>query len=238
MAFRMESGSESRSLGCAVECAPTLGTTCGHSAAVYDARGNGDGAIVPTITGDHENRVTDYTAICCEETKTYQNSTGTLSPGAHPGSYNGQDAYNDMLVASSISSVRRLTPLECTRLMMFPDGWVDLGDWTDEKEKRHKEADAPKYKALGNSIALPFWNWLLKRIMERCEEKTMGSLFDGIGGFPLCWNAAGGETLWSSEIEPFCIAVTKKHFGDEDAGVEGDWKEYVPGAAERRTDEV
>lgn len=29
---------------------------------------------------------------------TYQNATGTLNPGAHPGSYNGQDAYNDMLV--------------------------------------------------------------------------------------------------------------------------------------------
>lgn len=31
---------------------------------VYDARGNGDGKIVPTITGDHENRITDYTALC------------------------------------------------------------------------------------------------------------------------------------------------------------------------------
>lgn len=30
---------------------------------VYDARGNGNGDIVPTITGDHENRITDYTAI-------------------------------------------------------------------------------------------------------------------------------------------------------------------------------
>lgn len=33
---------------------------------VYDARGNGDGQTVPTITGDHNNRVTDYTALCCE----------------------------------------------------------------------------------------------------------------------------------------------------------------------------
>lgn len=31
---------------------------------VYDARGNGDGRIVPTLTGDHESRVTDYTALC------------------------------------------------------------------------------------------------------------------------------------------------------------------------------
>lgn len=32
---------------------------------VYDARGNGEGGVVPTITGDHENRITDYTAIVC-----------------------------------------------------------------------------------------------------------------------------------------------------------------------------
>ena len=31
---------------------------------IYDARGNGDGAVAPTITGDHNNRITDYTAIC------------------------------------------------------------------------------------------------------------------------------------------------------------------------------
>lgn len=34
---------------------------------VFDARGNGGGAICPTITGDHMNRVTDYTAIVVEE---------------------------------------------------------------------------------------------------------------------------------------------------------------------------
>lgn len=33
---------------------------------VYDTRGNGAGEIVPTITGDHNNRITDYTALCCE----------------------------------------------------------------------------------------------------------------------------------------------------------------------------
>ena len=33
--------------------------------AVYDARGNGEGDVVPTITGDHENRITDYTAVLC-----------------------------------------------------------------------------------------------------------------------------------------------------------------------------
>ena len=36
------------------------------AAFVYDARGNGEGGVVPTITGDHQNRITDYTAIVLE----------------------------------------------------------------------------------------------------------------------------------------------------------------------------
>ena len=115
--------------------------------------------------------------------------------------------------------VRRLTPLECTRLQGYPDGWVDIGDWIDSKGKKHKEADAPKYKALGNSIALPFWKWLCHNIVNRLKKDgqttTMASLFDGIGGFPLCWTEATQEksdVLWISEIEEFPIAVTRHHF--------------------------
>ena len=116
--------------------------------------------------------------------------------------------------------VRRLTPLECTRLQGFPDGWVDIGDWTDEKGRVHKEADAPKYKALGNSIALPFWRWMFERMAAYLPEgATLGSLFDGIGGFPLCWESIHGKgtAVWASEIEPFAIAVTKHHFGGDKA---------------------
>ena len=113
--------------------------------------------------------------------------------------------------------VRRLTPLECTRLQGYPDGWVDLGDWTDTKGRTRKEADAPKYKALGNSIALPFWKWLLERIYDELAfctpEPTLGSLFDGIGGFPLSWP---GETVWSSEIEEFPLAVLRARLGEDD----------------------
>lgn len=114
--------------------------------------------------------------------------------------------------------VRRLTPLECTRLQGYPDGWVDIGDWTDEKGKKHKDADSPKYKALGNSIALPFWDWMLRRMARYLPEgATLGSLFDGIGGFPLCFERihSKGTALWASEIEPFPIAVTKRWFGEE-----------------------
>ena len=187
---------------------------------------------------------------------TYQQVTGTLSPGAHAGSYNGQDAYNDMLVAHTLrargncsfredsetfalsgATVRRLTPLERTRLQGFPDGWVDIGEWTDEKGRVHKEADAPKYKALGNSIALPFWKWLLRRISDYLpEDATLGSLFDGIAGFPLCWAEIHGaeNCRWSSEIEQFPIAVIKRHFGDEDAGIVGDVDKFLKGETEKQ----
>lgn len=207
---------------------------------------------------------------------TYQDVTGTLSPGAHAGSYNGQDAYNDMLVVSSEIStslrakgndpyradmsayvasvdcrnfreggevngtlqakesggqslnlnntvrqnmvVRRLTPMECERLQGFPDGWTDIDEWIDGKGKRHKPSDSPRYKALGNSIALPFWDWMLRRMARYLPEgATLGSLFDGIGGFPLIWERIHGKgtARWASEIEPFPIAVTKKRFGEE-----------------------
>ena len=114
--------------------------------------------------------------------------------------------------------VRRLTPMECERLQGFPDHWTDIGEWMDEKGKKHKDADSPRYKALGNSIALPFWDWMLRRMARYLPEgATLGSLFDGIGGFPLCFERIHGKgtARWASEIEQFPIAVTKKWFGEE-----------------------
>ena len=115
--------------------------------------------------------------------------------------------------------VRRLTPMECERLQGLPDYWTDIGEWIDEKGKKHKDADSPRYKALGNSIALPFWDWMLRRMARYLPEgATLGSLFDGIGGFPLCFERIHGKgtARWASEIEPFPIAVTKKHFPEEE----------------------
>jgi DNA (cytosine-5)-methyltransferase 1 len=114
--------------------------------------------------------------------------------------------------------VRRLTPLECERLQGYPDGWTDIGEWMDSKGKRHKDADSPRYKALGNSIALPFWDFLAKRISAQyLRPVTMGSLFDGIGGFPLVFERHNGKDTarWASEIEEFPIAVTKLRFGED-----------------------
>ena len=137
---------------------------------------------------------------------------GTTSLRAQGGD-NGGGSEN---IAIQNAIVRRLTPLECERLQGFPDGWTDIGEWVDSKGKKHKEADSPRYKALGNSIALPFWQWMARRICAQYERTpTMASLFDGIGGFPLVFSRAGVIPVWASEIEEFPIAVTKRHFPEE-----------------------
>lgn len=87
--------------------------------------------------------------------------------------------------------------------------------YTDSNGKKKKCSDSARYKALGNSICLPFWFWLLRRISAQYERPAMlGSLFDGIGGFPLCWERCNGvgTARWASEIEEFPIAVTQYWF--------------------------
>ena len=146
--------------------------------------------------------------------ETYQQVTGPLMANSHPGSYSGQDAYTDMFVSSQYR-VRRLTPLEAERLQGFPDGWTDVPDYTDAKGKKKTTSDSARYKALGNSIALPPWRYVLGGISEHLEaDATLGSLFDGIGGFPLIWEEIHGKgsAVWASEIEAFPIAVTKYWF--------------------------
>lgn len=196
----------------------------GHQPIIFDARGNGDGRTCPTITGDHENRITDYTDIAIER-KTlneqsfshYKESNKCSTLKAKAGNIgNGREC----LIAEKAIRwiVRRLTPVECERLQGFPDNYTNIGDWTDSKGKKHKYADSPRYKALGNSIALPQWFWLVQKMRPYLKEKpTLGSLFDGLGGFPLVWQRAYGEgtARWASEIESFCVAVTKRRFGEE-----------------------
>lgn len=197
---------------------------------VFDARGNGDGKTVPTITGDHESRVTDYTAIITERQtfseqsySYYKKSDKCSTMKAKAGNVgNGSEC----LIAEKTIHwiVRRLTPTECERLQGYPDGWTDIGEWTDTKGKKHKPADSPRYKALGNSIALPQWFWIAQKMKRYLPAgATLGSLFDGIGGFPLVWETTYGKgtARWASEIEEFPIAVTKRRFGN-DSENEGD----------------
>lgn len=222
---------------------------------IYDARGNGDGITSPTMTGDHNSRVTDYTAITLQGdtvagallARDYKGPGRADSLGRVIAQPVGADLYNGTLTGDKAVTlttatgqggantgpsviekiirwiVRRLTPTECERLQGYPDGWTDLGEWIDSKGKTHKDADTPRYKALGNSIALPQWYYVLGGIADRLPDNaTLGSLFDGIGGFPYVWAQlhAGRKELcvWASEIEEFPIAVTKKWFPEVDDG--------------------
>ena len=247
----------------------------GHQPIVFDARGNGDGKIVPTITGDHENRITDYTAIAIErktfneqsfshykesdKCSTLKAKAGNIGNGSKcliaekhdsskadgvqtkpfcagfsykigakamgigyeiekAGTLSAERHDSAVLEKTIRWIVRRLTPVECERLQGYPDGYTDIVDWIDSKGKKHKYADSPRYKALGNSIALPQWFWLVQKMRPYLKEKpTLGSLFDGLGGFPLVWQRAYGEgtARWASEIEEFPMAVTKRRFGEE-----------------------
>lgn len=222
---------------------------------IYDARGNGDGITSPTMTGDHNSRVTDYTAITLQGdtvagallARDYKGPGRADSLGRVIAQPVGADLYNGTLTGDRAVTlttatgqggantgpsviekiirwiVRRLTPTECERLQGYPDGWTDLGSWIDSKGKTHKDADTPRYKALGNSIALPQWYYVLGGISDRLPDNaTLGSLFDGIGGFPYVWAQlhAGRKELcvWASEIEEFPIAVTKKWFPEVEDG--------------------
>lgn len=118
--------------------------------------------------------------------------------------------------------VRRLTPLECERLQGFPDEWTNIDEeWFKGnvgKGTRRGATDSRRYKALGNSIAIPPWFYVLQKLNLCCgADHTMASLFDGIGGFPLIWEMLNGEgsCIWASEIEDFPIAVTKVRFPEE-----------------------
>ena len=219
--FKAGNGAKANNIGYAEECAPTLSAVSNGTnqvpAVLLDMSHANDvirerGEIAPSLqarmgTGGNQVPLTyqmqgfgDYregdTASSCKQ-RDYKDST-------------------DLIVKHMV--VRRLTPMECERLQGYPDGWTDIGEWHDSKGKLHKDADSPRYKACGNSIALPFWSFLAKRISAQyIRPVTMGSLFDGIGGFPLVFERCNGKgtARWASEIEEFPIAVTKLRFGEE-----------------------
>ena len=166
----------------------------------YDARGNGEGVIANTLSGDHQNRVTDYTAIVLRnrEGKPGGGKGPLLSPerSLTLGTANDQvlfthaDAfrmvafgeyatdgtasaikardYKDAtdLAVGQVGIPRRLTPVECERLMGWPDGWTDVPD-----EKGKPAPDTARYKACGNGVASPVAAWIGFRLREALEAR-------------------------------------------------------------------
>lgn len=192
-----------------------MGTGGNQVPLTYQMQGFGDyreGDVASSCKQRDSKGSTDLvSAVDCRNGTENPDVNGTLQAKS-----NGGTSYNLQNVVRENMMVRRLTPLECERLQGFPDGWTDIGDWVDSKGKKRQTTDSARYKALGNSIALPPWKWVLKRLCAQYErDATMASLFDGIGGFPLIWEQLNGKgsCLWASEIEEFPMAVTRKHFG-------------------------
>ena len=154
------------------EQSATLGVNCGMSTGrngvieCYDARGNGEGNIVPTITGNHNDRITDYTAVVCEEY--VANSSGEdiattidahyyLGCGARGGKereFVALEVEEPEQVHQNCYALRRFTPLECMRLQGMPDWWLDGVEGSE----------TAKYKLAGNGMALPNVLYILEGI--------------------------------------------------------------------------
>lgn len=203
------------------EVAPSLqarmGTGGNQIPLTYQMQGFGDYREGEVASSCKQRDFKDSTdLVCAIDCRNFRE--GGETNGALQAKSNGGTSYNLQNTVRTGMIVRRLTPMECERLQGYPDGWTDIGEWMDSKGKRHKDADSPRYKALGNSIALPFWDFLAKRISAQyLRPVTMGSLFDGIGGFPLVFERHNGKgtARWASEIEEFPIAVTKLRFGED-----------------------
>ena len=105
------------------------------------------------------------TAVAVRTANTSANGHGVSVERAHT-----LDGAQGQAVASALQ-VRRLTPIECERLQGFPDGYTNV------PHRGKPAADGPRYKALGNSMAVPCMRWIGERIqmVEAIKESEGGS---------------------------------------------------------------
>ncbi len=210
-----------KTIGYQEEIAPTVK----GAPICYDARGNGDGETLcfneGQITSPTNGNNPQWNEPCHTLSAT-DNRAPTIILKKPPRKY----------------IIRRLTPTECARLQGFPDTWGHLAPYNpDDAEfweevrktdleirgKQHRpvksiekwyeklHTDSAEYKMWGNGLALPNAEYVLRGIAEH-GAKTLGSLFDGSGGFPLAGVLNGIKPIWASEVEPYPIAVTKSRF--------------------------
>ena len=141
--------------GQTVVCVPDPTSFC------YDCRGNGTENIVSALTGDHQNRVTDYTTIVCVAGCDFRNmkENGDLC-GTLQAKPTGGQSLNCIHPVRIGHRVRRLIPTECARLQGFPDWWcADV-----------PHSDAKEYKMWGNGIALPCAAFVIGQVKKHIDE--------------------------------------------------------------------
>ena len=111
-----------------------------------------DGEVVSTQSArqhkDATDLVMDVAGLDCRNARENGDLCGTLQKGTSGSSLNSIHPIRSGLL------IRRLTPLECERLQGFPDGWTDIPN----------ASDSARYKALGNSVAIPCVDYVLQGI--------------------------------------------------------------------------
>ena len=140
-------------LGCQDELAYTLTATDRHC--IYARQRVDefkDGKVVSTQSArqhkDATDLVVDVAGLDCRNAVENGDLCGTLQKGTSGSSLNSIHPIRNGLL------IRRLTPLECERLQGFPDGWTDIPG----------ASDSARYKALGNSVAIPCVEFIMSRI--------------------------------------------------------------------------
>ncbi len=107
-------------------------------------------------------------------------------------------------------AVRRLTPRECERLQGFKDDHT-LIPWRGKSPQDCP--DGPRYKALGNSMAVPCMAWIGQRIAAQHECKVRYlSVCSGIEAASVAWEPLGWEPAAFAEVEKFPSAVLAHHW--------------------------
>ena len=89
-----------------------------------------------------------------------QETVGALTESDYKGP-NNQYVAQDKCIVEEVQLIRRLTPLECERLQGFPDGWTDI----------HGASDSARYKALGNSVAIPCVEFIMAGIARALGDE-------------------------------------------------------------------
>jgi DNA (cytosine-5)-methyltransferase 1 len=109
-------------------------------------------------------------------------------------------------------AVRRLTPRECERLQGFPDDHT-LIPWRGKPAEQCP--DGPRYKALGNSMAVPCMKWIGSRIAaQQSEPLRYLSVCSGIEAASMAWEPLGWQPAAFAEVEKFPSAVLAYHWPD------------------------